>query len=326
MIDTFESTYAKLKASGKTTIVSLSTTANVNLPDCYLGGLRETLDTIAANYIFSDLALLPEIIRFFDGKVDFFFLDCEQKNNAAALESEARNLIGKSEIVTYKPNDITVETLDTWLTELMPDMRGVDIAIIGAGNIGFKTALHLVERGANVALYSRNRQRVLTGIEGLQTFMRGEGSLRAAKSLKDAVKGCAILLGCSPGTPVIDAQAISAMTGDGLIIDVGNGTIAPDAIEKAIQQGIRTICLTPHAGYAGFITRWQQAKEQLGKMRSRQMENDVRVIGLGVFGAYGDILVDDVDDPQKTFGVCDGKGDILCDSEAEDFLKRLEIS
>ena len=53
----------------------------------------------------------------------------------------------------FKGNDLTVDAVDIFLTNLLKkELEGLEekILIIGAGNIGFKTALQMVERGAKV--------------------------------------------------------------------------------------------------------------------------------------------------------------------------------
>src|SRR3989338_8690206 len=91
-----------LLASSKEKILCVSTTANLNNPVVYFGGMRETDTTIAGNIILRDASLLDEIVSVFDGVVDYFVVDCEVKNELKDLEALMLAKIKKSKVLVYK--------------------------------------------------------------------------------------------------------------------------------------------------------------------------------------------------------------------------------
>ena len=105
-----------------------------------------------------------EIAKALDGEVDYVLVDAEKKipaemslsGGAANVERAVREAVKKSKLWIYKGNDLSVEAVDTLLTELTKDrVRGVGsakVTILGAGNLGSKLALKLVERGAHVTI------------------------------------------------------------------------------------------------------------------------------------------------------------------------------
>lgn len=319
-----EQMFDEVKRSRKRKIVCLSTTANINNPPLHVGGVRNTPTAICANFIFADLAWLRSVIEKFDGVADYFLLDCEWKNEAKDLQEVSRGLIQKSKILVYKPNDVTVEALDMWLAVMKPIQAGLRTAVLGCGNIGSKIGLKLAERGSTVLFWGRNRRRLEQVVSGLEIIKRGGGSFEISTEIHEVTRGADLLLGCTPGTPVVSARAISGLAPGALVIDVGNGTITEEGLREIERRNIRAYCLTPHAGFAGFMACWEQTREQLSRMHTKRVSSELTLISPGIIGGYGDVIVDDVESVGTVFGVCDGKGDTLPPGEAEPFLRRVE--
>ena len=84
--------------------------------------------------------------------------------NQGILSDAVKEVIKKSVFISYKSNDLTVDAADAFISEYYSkDLVGVGgrkVAIIGTGNIGSKLAQKLVERGSNVYLYRRNKDKL----------------------------------------------------------------------------------------------------------------------------------------------------------------------
>ena len=118
--------------------------------------------------IFSERQLL-ELIPLIDGNCDYIFVDAEKKvpikSTQGASQQYAKtiapfetgnfsricfNLIEKSRVFEYKPNDLTVDAAWMFLSQQLQAFTNKKICIIGLGNIGAKLALKLVESGADI--------------------------------------------------------------------------------------------------------------------------------------------------------------------------------
>ncbi|MBF0236083.1 MAG: hypothetical protein HQM12_00135 [SAR324 cluster bacterium] len=319
-----ELTYKILANSEKTKLLCLSTTANLNNPSTVFSSIRETRTTIAGSVLFRDLSFLEEIINAFDGFVDYFLVDCETKNEVSNLEEVARSLIRQSSIWIYKPNDITVDALDMWVCHLFPNMKNKKAVVVGTGNIGFKIALKLCERGMDVTLNGRDHLRLQSLSTALNLIKRGQGFIKGNIDLWESTKMADLILGCTPGIPVIDEHAVQIMSDAGIIIDVGNGTLTPGGLRSAHTRNIKIFCLFMQGGYEGMIANWEFTQQYLPKIQQKRLSSEIVIITPGTLGQYGNIIVDRMESPRRVLGVCDGTGDVLAEESAISFIQQYE--
>ncbi len=313
---------SRLDASSKEKLLCLSTTANLNNPDVFFGGIRETPTTIAGNIIVRTLDNIERIIEMFDGEVSYFLIDCEIKNEVPNLEAYAITRVHKSKVLIYKPNDFTVASLDMLLACTRGSLRGQKIAIIGLGNIGAKIALKMCERGANIFVYEKAQERMNTVIAGLNITKRSDTQIVGLLTAIEAAQDADIILGCTPGIPAIDENMLANMKQNGMIIDVGNGTLTEDGIAAAKERGIEIHVLSSFGGYLGMIEDWLYQRKMLQGARQKKFDNFMMIVP-GILGAHGDILVDSIENMTHVIGLCDGKGDILPIEAAKQFLQEI---
>jgi hypothetical protein len=306
----FEEIRGKILSSPKEKLLCVSTTANVNNPPVFIGSIRETATTIAGNVIIRNTAVLDDLISCFDGVVKYFLVDCEIKNEVNNLESLVLKKVKKSQVFIYKPNDFTVESLDILVAGIAGSLRGMKIFILGAGNIGSKTALKLCERGANVFLFDKDFKKAKKIIEGLNLIKRSDTVIKLVKNKEKEIEGSDIVLGCTPGVPVINKKMIGQLNKNAKVIDVGNGTVDSEAVKFALERNLEILVLSSFAGYVGLIENWLIQRKFFEKARKRLVGDNSLIIA-GVFGKKGDIIVDDVENPRKIIGICNGSGDII---------------
>ncbi len=311
-----------LKSSKKKRLLCVSTTANKNNPEIIFGPPRETQNTIAGNIILRNSLYINKIINFFDGFVDYFFIDSEIKNELKNLEKLSLSKIKKSKFLIYKPNDFTVESLDMFIACKKGSVINKNVLIIGGGNIGSKIALKLCERGALVKIYSKNYQKTKKITEGLNSFKKGFQKITATNK-KEAVKNIDILLGCTPGIPVINEGIINNVKKDVLIIDVGGHTIEKKAIKLINKENLTLYNLSSMGGYIGLIENWLDNIKRIKNLKTKKIEKNLSLVSLGITGKKGDIIVDNVDNIKKIFGICDGLGDVFPTKEAKKYINSI---
>lgn len=316
--------YARLASYDGERMLCLATTANVNNPSLVVGSIRLANGVIAGNLILRDATLLPALAERFDDIVSVFFVDCEVKADVN-LAATARAAISPRKLHFFKPNDFAVEAADEWIAQRMPDPIGVRAAVIGAGNIGTKLALRLAERGYKVCLVGRRAESLEAMVRGLNAIIRGTGSIIAATDIGGACVDARLVVGCTPGTPAVDAAAL-ATASDVLLLDVGNGCFAREAIAAAQGRGLMIEVLSPTAGWEGFVYRYLATRKLQQGLGRRQLDNGVWIVSRGVMGSVGDALVDDVSRPGRVIGICNGRGDLLYGEEAMQRMKYVEES
>jgi hypothetical protein len=233
----------------------------------------------------------------------------EMGNISAASSSH----IKKSDFQEFKPNDITVESVWHFLSDWFHTLHGKRIAIIGAGNIGFKLALKLVECGCHVELVRRDMARGNLMADTIN-ITKPISTMAIAHSNNNSLQAslfCDALIGCTDGVPAINYEMIQTMALNGIVIDVGKGCVYKDAIEKAVQSSIKIIRCDVYSALDGFITTMLRNKlicsSQMGR---REIRPSIFVVSGGYMGLLDDVVVDNYQIPSQIIGVANGMGDL----------------
>ena len=313
--------------SGKISMFSIASTANINNQEILFPAIRETGTTICGNILISSKKYLEEIINEIDGLVDIILVDSETKiPDVTNLEIDIRKRVRKSKVYTFKPNDLTVEALDALIAQLKSPMKEKKIVVIGAGNIGSKIALKLVERGANVYITRRDLAKLKKIADGLNVIKSDyiDAKVYYATDNLIASNDADVLIGTTSGVPSITAEMVNNMKRDGIIIDVGNGTLFPDAIEQAKYRDIKLLCLLMKPGYDGALETIFKTEKVIANQKSKTM-GEFSIISGGVLGKMGDVIVDNVNNPTKILAIADGTGDVISNVDDEEFQKNIMI-
>jgi len=309
----------------------------------YLTPLRNTGSMIFGGVIVFNEQQAMHIARKIDGKVDYVLVDAEKKippskfdfGDVPNIERRVRELISISNLWVYKGNDITVEAVDALLGHFYKDnlqgLGGKKIAILGAGNLGAKLALKLVERGADVFITRRNAKK-LEKISDAINLIKSQYTTAKVSWTTDnfrAAENADILIGATNGIPVITEEMIESLPPNGIIVDVGKGTISPATIKKTekLKKNIYRVDVT--ASLSGLIKTLSMTDENLLSIMGRRKVDDLTIIAGGIFGRTGEVVVDNVSSPKYVFGVADGKGDFdrtVSKEQLENIFQRLLIA
>ncbi|PIP81558.1 MAG: hypothetical protein CO113_14065 [Elusimicrobia bacterium CG_4_9_14_3_um_filter_62_55] len=318
LIDNVEALKRTASERRKESLVSLADTANQSIGNLVIGGFRETATTIGTNYLIRDFDLAIRFVEEIDGKVDFILLDAETKSGklASSLATLAER-ISKSRVLTFKPNDITVDMIDALLSQKRK-IQGTAIGVLGAGNIGGKTALRLVERGADVSLYRRDTAALAATIAGI-TAIAGRhcpGTV-AAGTVEAICRESEILLCCTPGVVCVGAKEAGMLRPGCLVVDVGNGCLDEAGIALCRERGAEVLGLFVRPAYIGMMET-QLATMSLLDSGIGQMDipGGATVCSGGAIGSRGTVVVDSLAKPRTIIGIADGKGDLLPQDEA----------
>ena len=231
------------------------------------------------------------------------------------ISSAVRKVFPSDKIINFKPNDLTVESIWFFLSNKYENFAGMKIAIIGAGNIGFKLALKLVESGAFVSL---NRRDHVIGIQLANTInaIKPKNTIAEAKFYDNPIRACTltdVIIGTGKSNSLIITETmVSVMMENGILIDCGKGNITEEAIIYAYDTGLNIYRGDVTSGIVSFVEQADIIKNTLNNKTGRKLfENNIFIISGGVYGKLEDIVVDNYDCPEIIYGMADGRGQII---------------
>ncbi len=312
---------------GKLSGFCIGNTSKVDAAGLFFTPIRNTRQLVAGSVIVYEAHHAEEIAKLVDGRVRYIFVDSEKKTGPdpeaygpedyGNIERAVRDVVRYSRVLTYKGNDLTVDSIDCLLVQLMKDpirgLGGKKVAIIGAGNLGSKLALKLVERGANVVITRRDKGklevivRALNYIKPLQTVATVVGTTDNEEAACEAN----ILIGITNGIPVITPAMIDSVAPDALIMDAGKGCLFPEAIRRAVERGLAVLRVDVRAGFEGQVAMLLEMDRILKGTIGRRDLSGIPIVSGGLLAWENEIVVDNVHHPTTIFGVADGRGDFI---------------
>lgn len=303
----------------------------------YFTPIRVTEKMVLSGLIVYSEVYAKLAAKYIDGKVDYVLVDAEKKippkknGKPSNIERRVKEILKKSKLWEYKGNDLTVDAVDILLTFLMKkDLRGIGgkkIAVLGAGNIGTKISLLMVERGAKVFLTRKNFKKLKGTVQTLNSIkpLYTKEKVNPVKDNFKAIKSADIIIGATNGKPVISKRMLFQLSHKTIIIDVGKGTLHKDALSYAVKCGINVYRVDVSAALNGFINKSLMIeKMNLEKLGRRKIFEETIVSG-GLLGNFEEIIVDDIRKPKFVYGISDGNGDFLRNLSNKQRKKILKI-
>lgn len=318
---------AESKKNQKKPAFAIITTQRMNSKEVVFLPIRRTNNLVCGAATVYTLESAKKIVKSIDGRVDYIIIDAEQKTKG--LQNLVKLIIKqttKSKILTFKSSDSTADATDCLVANLFPISHGKKISIIGAGNIGSKVALKLVERGFDVSV-SRRRFTDAKKISAALNLIKPKfcRTKIIPKSSSNIAKNCDALIGFTEGIPVITSMMIKQMKRNGIVLDGGIGTVQSEAIKAASAKGIKILRIDARAGFASAMKLLFETNTLLDKTIGHSKFKGVEIVAGGIYGKYGDIVVDSIDHPKKFIGISDGMGGILERRKTKEFESKIKI-
>ena len=336
---------SKLKKNENIIFTIANTAYNEKINKPYRTPIRKTQDSyIFGVIVYSQLQSIIFSCKV-DGLVDYIFVDCEKKlpviknpdyslldkfkisalikkkytNKSLSypefgnISKVCRDVVKRSQVYSYKANDITIDATWLFLVDYFHDLSGKTITIIGGGNIGSKLSLKLVESAAEV--------RVVGNVSDLSLNIKTINSIKQDSVLSKvslfrnkiaAAQEADAVIGCTNLKQVIDAELVNKMNPSGIIIDVGKGNFTAKGLEKASKLGISTWRADIYPIISNMVSTAKEMRyfrEEVYGISNRF--RDFRVVSGGYIGEKYDIIVDNYKNIKNVLGVCDGTGSML---------------
>ncbi|PPA70131.1 hypothetical protein [Jeotgalibacillus proteolyticus] len=292
-------------------IATVGTTARDSLSFAVLPR-RSALGYEAINFLVISPENAKEVFSLLDHQVHYVFVDIESKKDIKLMEI-ARQTIRKARIVSYKPNDTTLEAADLFLRHYFKDdIEGKNILIYGAGNLGSKLALRLAERGGCVFLNSRNEEKTKEIIKVLNyllpKFTNNKINWVNLSAEPEVQLDC--LISFTSSSHVIPPEFSRFLKEGALALDGGINNFTPQFILKAGERKIISYRLDVRAAFphsvlflVPYIQEFYSAIQGEKKLNGR-----TRLVAGGVIGNEGDIVADRIQNPTQIVGVANGVG------------------
>jgi hypothetical protein len=301
----------------------VGTTKKKTSQNYYFTPYRESQKTVYSGAILYDNDTAIKLAKKIDGKVNYVFVDIEKKitntkDILANIERATKSGIKKSIIKNYKPNDITVNSIENFIQDYYrKDRRGVGgkkILILGTGNIGTKIAIRLLESGGNIFLFRRDKKKLKKINEVLNIIKP-----RHTKSISNTIisnqlkfENYDVIIGCADNK--IKFKTINKLVKKPLIIDVGKGVFSQLDLNQLNKKNIPIFRIDIENSLSSFIDA-SVDNESFFESSFINKKNKFRLVKKGILGNAGDIIVDDVIKPKRIVGVCGKDG----------FLKNISI-
>ena len=311
--------FSKKKKKRKCFLIS-NTSKKISQP-FFVTPLRESKKSIYSGVVVFENKAAEEIAKKIDGKVDYVYVDLEKKisnkkDKLVNIERAVKENIKISHIKNYKSNDITVNSIETFINDyFFEDARGVggkNILIIGSGNIGSKVALRLVESGAKVDIFRRNQKKLKIISKAINHIKPRytKSQCRSIDYKKINFYNYDVIIGCSNNKFKIKKIKSESIKKKQLILDVGKGVFEDKILDNLLKKGKLIFRIDVESMLSSFIDSTIET-ESFFKSNFIKPYQKFNLVKKGVLGKRGDIIVDNVDKPKQIIGICGRGGELI---------------
>ncbi|MBB6449893.1 hypothetical protein HNR44_001871 [Geomicrobium halophilum] len=277
---------------------------------------RYTEHFLAINFLVSNEEIAEDCLRCLDGRVNYILVDQELKKDLN-LNRIAKNVVNKSEVIAYKPNDATLEATDLLVREHVADhFLDKNILMVGLGNIGGKLALRLQERGAQVTVIARNFDKATETVKGLNHILpRHASSIHVVKNVREVNKQD-ILISFVSAKNVVTEDYLDVLGEGSIAVDGGINNFSPDFIQKATETGVKNIRVDVRLGFPYTLHKLlPETKHFFSNVQGKRKFLEVNIVAGGIIGEEGDVIVDQIKHPTQIIGIANGTGGLKDENE-----------
>jgi hypothetical protein len=279
----------------------------------YLTPLRKSSSCIYGGAVVYDDLTTKKICQLIRNKIDYLFIDTEKKaslkTGAINIERTVRENISLEKIFYFKANDLTVDAASSLLELLFhDDIRNVSnkkILIIGAGNIGFKLSLKLIERGVKVFLNGKRKVETDSLISTINKIKPAAtmNKVKHLHKIKNNLDQFDVIINTSNGNNKILKNKEIFLKKGVIFLEIGRNLFSNEALNHFLNIGTTILRLDVSNSFNELIEKKINTKNELKKIKfSKSKKNGFNLISRGLLGLKGDIIVDDPTNPKIIYG------------------------
>lgn len=291
--------------------IMISTTAKHAL-DFRVLPRRNILGVLAIScFMINEECMLKETLSFFDGKVDYVYIDVELKQSLN-LFKVAKEVIKKSKLVSVKPNDTTIESCDLLIRNYFEDnIYNKNVIIIGTGNLASKMAVRLAERQAYVYLIGRTKEKENRHIEALNSFLPKYSSPIQSIEGSQLVEQVDLVVSFLSGEFTKNETLFPLIHQDTFIIDGGINNFSNDFIQRMLLKNVHITRLDTRIALPyQFLSTHEYTNAFFNDVYGESIIQGVSVVAGGYIGKKGSVIVDSTKQPNQVIGIADGRGGV----------------
>ncbi|WP_191566968.1 hypothetical protein [Metabacillus idriensis] len=301
-------------------VATVGTTVRESQPFAVLPR-RKSLGYEAINFLVIDPTYAEECFKLLDGNVQYILVDIESKKTIDLMEI-ANKTVKKAKIVSYKPNDTTLEAADMFLRNYFRDnLKDKKVLIYGAGNLGSKLSLRLAERRARVYLDSRNKEKTKEIVNALNYLIPkySKNHITAIQNYDELINEVDILIAFTSASNVISPLYSHYLKKHSLALDGGINNFTSDFIIEANRNSVACYRLDVRTAFPHSVLYLSSyTRDFYQNIQGESMIGNIRLVAGGIIGNEGDIVVDRIKDPKQIVGIANGIGGLKLESEYSD--------
>lgn len=300
--------------------IAISTTAKHAVDFAVLP--RRVFEEIAiSSFMVNDQKKLKELLSYFDGFIDYFYIDTELKQEIN-LYLIAQNVVKDSEVIAIKPNDTTLESLDILIRKKFNDnLIEKNILVIGTGNLGSKIMIRLAERQAKVFVKARTDHKADKIKTALNMFI--PLYTNKIKKIEEANEIYFDIIISVISSEFTEEYAIKKhINNKTLIVDAGINNFRPNFIKQLLNNGNELLRLDTRIALPyQMIKQNDYTQKFFNEVAGRKVIKNTTIVAGGIIGEEGSVIVDQIKKPTQIIGIADGSGGVKKNETIEENRK-----
>jgi len=309
----------KIKKTKKNKIFTIINSSGIYKP--YLSPIRESKKLITFGVVSKDIFVLKYLEKLDLSIFNYFFIDDKFKSKID--HKGLKRKLFEKDYFFFNPNDLTVDAALQYLN-LNEFSSFRKILIIGAGNIGSKLVLSLFEQGYDIT-FSRRKHELGNNLRKFikRMFADKNNILNYSNDYHKEIEGHDCIIACSNSQNIINLKDYNSFKNISKVIELGKNNFSKSLIQKLSSQNIDIHRISISNTLLNFLESSIYYINIEKKKFGRKKFKNLFIVSGGYLGLKGDIVVDNINNPKKLYGVSNGSGDFEKNINLSEIRKKL---